>query len=250
MSGSDAERARRTIERLRRHGVGSLVLTGGMAMELQMLRLGFHAGPRPLNDIDFVADSFDDIPKTLSADFLFRHVHPHDPPAKTLLQCVDPETAVRVDVFRAYGKTTERSIPIELCGEAMQVVCVEDLVARTARLCMDLSSDEPMPAKHARDFLRLLLLVNSRDPGRRDRGRSEIGPHDMESIWQEHRKPQHPQSFTVTADLLRKLIESRRDLQIVPVYNRDVDARCARCEESKAFPLADAGMILSLLGYC
>jgi|SRR5580658_6071406 hypothetical protein len=101
---ADADRAERTFRKLRRHNIAPLALTGGFAFELHLMERGSPAQMRPLNDIDFLVDSFDDIPKTLSGDFIFRHVHPHDPPAKTLLQCVDPETAVRVDVFRACGR--------------------------------------------------------------------------------------------------------------------------------------------------
>lgn len=231
----DENRARRTAEKLRRHNIGGWVLTGGMAVELHMQRLGLGAENRPLNDIDFLVDWFGEIPQTLSADLLFRHVHPHDPPAKTIMQCVDPETAVRVDVFRAYGGTTARAVPIALYGSVLKIVAIEDLTARSARLCMDLAFGEAMPAKHTRDFLRLLPLV-------------EVNA--MEPVWREHRKTQHPESFAETAALLRELIVSRKELQIVPVYGRDVHAHCARCEDSKSFPLADAGRVLSLLGYC
>jgi hypothetical protein len=58
--------------------------------------------------VDFIVGSFDDIPESLGTDFVLRHVHPIDSPGKTLLQCVDPETRVRVDVFRAYGSEIER----------------------------------------------------------------------------------------------------------------------------------------------
>jgi tartrate dehydratase beta subunit/fumarate hydratase class I family protein len=60
---------------------------------------GRDAGVRSLNDIDFIVDSFEHIPQSLAGEFLFRHVHPFDPPGKTLVQSIDPETMVRVDVF-------------------------------------------------------------------------------------------------------------------------------------------------------
>src|SRR5579863_10531305 len=125
LSGADAGRAQNTLARLRRHGFGSLVLTGGIAIELHLLRRCLPVAARPLNDIDFLADSFDGIPKTLAADFIFRHVHPHDPPGKTLLQSVDPETAVRVDVFRAYGREMERAQSIELAHEPMRIIGID-----------------------------------------------------------------------------------------------------------------------------
>jgi hypothetical protein len=166
---------------------------------------------------------------------LFRHVHPHDPPAKTLLQCVDPKTAIRIDIFRACGCTNARAGIMKFCGANLRVISTEDLLARTARLCMDLAVNAPLPAKHARDFLRLLPLA---DTG------------DVELAWQDHRKPNHPGSFAAAADLLQELIATRRDLQIVPAYSHDVCVTCSRCEPTRAFPLADAADVHSLLGYC
>lgn len=235
VSAGAAERAHSTVEKLRRHRIERLVLTGGLAIELHLHRLGRCVETRPLNDIDFLADSFDDIPKTLSADFLFCHVHLHDPAGKTLLQCVDPETAVRVDIFRAYGGTIARAIPVELCGATIGIISVEDLTARTARLCMDLAAFAQMPAKHAHDFLRLLPLVDI---------------HGMEMAWQAHRKPNHPESFLTAAHLLTDLIATRKDLQVVPIHSKDVHESCSRCKETEAFPLANASHILSILGYC
>jgi hypothetical protein len=46
-------------------------------------------GVRPLHDLDFVAASFDCLPSGLGKAILIRHAHPHDPPAKTMLQAVD-----------------------------------------------------------------------------------------------------------------------------------------------------------------
>jgi hypothetical protein len=235
LSDADAERAVATFRKLRRHGLESLALTGGFAIESHLRMRGQRVELRPLNDIDFLAEDFEAIPKTLAGDFIFRHVHPHDAPGKTLLQAVDSETAVRVDVFRAYGAEMARAETIEDAGHPLCMVSIEDLAARSARLSMDLAFGTPMPAKHARDFQRLLPLVEAAE---------------MEPIWQEHRKPAHPESFAETAELLRRLIPQRTDLQIVPDYSRDVEAVCQRCQPAGEFPLAEGERVLALLGYC
>ncbi|MGA3046869.1 MAG: hypothetical protein ABSD67_09625 [Terracidiphilus sp.] len=232
---ADAERANLTMARLLRNDIAQLVLTGGLAIELHLLGRGLAVPPRPFNDIDFLTDTFEAIPKGLAGTMIFRHVHPHAPPGKTLLQAVDPETAVRVDVFRACGNSIARAISIAVDDSDLRMISVEDLTARIARLCMDLAHETPMPAKHARDFLRLLPLVEI----------DVMGP-----VWFEHRKPNHPLSFSETAILLTSLIDLRKDLQTIPEYSHDADERCSRCEATAAFPLADARCILPLLGYC
>jgi len=240
LSSADAGRAHCALVMLRRHQTQPLVLAGGLALELHMLLAGVTGCIRPLNDIDFLVDEFVEIPATLASDLLFRHVHPHDPPGKMLIQCVHiqqghAEIALRVDIFRAYGRITARAVPVQLDGAAMRMVGLEDLAARMARLCMNLAVDEFVPAKHTRDLLRVLAIVDW-----------EL----TEEAWQDHRKPGYPASFAEAARMLTALIAERPDLQVVPVYSRDTSARCSRCEATPAYPLADAARVLSLLGYC
>lgn len=234
LSDKDAERARRTLAKLHRRGIASLVLTGGLAIELHLMR-GRAARTRPFNDIDFLARSFDDIPEFLASDFLFVHVHPDAPPGKTLLQSVDRETAVRVDVFRACGSSMVRATPVEIEGDILRIISLEDLTARAARLCTDLAFETPTPAKHVRDLLRLLPLVKI---------------ETIEQVWPEHRKPHHPESFAETTDLLAVLSDKRNDLQIITEYSRDGHEQCPRCKPTPNFPLADKSHVLSLIGYC
>jgi hypothetical protein len=234
LSPPDAARAAATLARLDRHGFTQTVLTGGLAVEAHCAFGGGTARPRAFTDIDFLVAEFDQIPCSLASDFLFRHVHPDDPPAKTLLQAVDPRSAVRVDVFRAYGREIERAILLPL--ESMRrAIGIEDLVARAARLCLDLADGNPVPAKHAFDFLRLLPLAVALN---------------LEEIWREHRKPSHPETFREAASLLSELIRSRTDLLREVTFSRDPEQACARCAATGSFPLADPRRIVAILGYC
>ena len=214
------ERFLSTLRKLEKHDISRWALTGSLAMQTQR-------SIRALNDIDFVAGSFDCIPETLATDFLFRHVHPSDPPGKMILQCVDPETAVRVDVFRACGATMDRARD--------GIVSIEDLAARAARLTLDLAEGVAVPAKHAADFLRLSTMVDAAL---------------VEEAWHDHRKPAHPATFQQARRLLAELIPACPHLLITLKYSQDTEARCARCTAVEAFPLADARRIVSLLGNC
>ncbi len=214
-----------------RHDLRRWALTGGVATEIHHWLRGHRPPPRPRNDIDFVADSFADIPDTLANSFLFRHVHPEDPPGKTLLQLVDPETALRVDVFRTCGDTMRRTSEFG----PFRLIAIEDLLARTARLSLDLAEGLPVPAKHARDFERLSRLIE---------------PAEVEAAWQTHRKPAHPSTFAEAGRLLQALIRARGDLLIAPRYSQDPEALCPRCRPIGAFRAADPRAVLSLLGYC
>jgi hypothetical protein len=94
LSRNDQGRAQRVIQKLARHNLRSWVLTGGIAVEIHHLMRGAEPVRRPLNDIDFLATAFDCLPKDLRKTFLFRHVHPFDPPGKTMLQAIDVDEAI------------------------------------------------------------------------------------------------------------------------------------------------------------
>jgi hypothetical protein len=194
-----------------------------------------HRSIRALNDLDFVAPDFDSIPQSLYRDFLFHHVHPLDPPGKIVLQCIDPETALRIDVFRACGDTSSRAVAMELESGPVQLTSLADLFARAARLLLDLADGVPVPAKHARDYLHLVELAN---------------PGELEAAWRDHRKPAHPENFREARGVLGNLIASRSGLLFTPQYSQDTGEICPRCAPTAAFPLADPKVVRSILGYC
>jgi hypothetical protein len=231
----EAERAFKTLWKLSHHEISAWALAGGFAVEIHCMRGGLPAVERPLNDVDFVASAFDCIPDTLARDFLFRHVHPLGPPGKTILQLVDAETAVRVDLFRAYGATMSRTLSLQFLSGPIQLMSAEDMLARMARLLLDIRAGIPVSAKHAHDFLRLANLVES---------------SEVEVAWQDHRKPDHPVTFRKANTMVRDLMRTNRHLLVSPEYSKDATQTCSRCVATPAFPLADPHRILSLLRYC
>jgi hypothetical protein len=98
-----------------------------------------------------------------------------------------------------------------------------------------LAENIPVAPKYARDFLRLLKLVR---------------PEELESVWQDHRKPHMPASFAEVAGVLVRLIELRPELLRSTAYSTDVNAICDRCTGTAAFRLAHPAQVLALLGYC
>lgn len=226
LSAADADRASRSLRKLSRHETSRWALTGGLAFELHAIRLGMDARERALNDLDFVAASFEAIPETLAEDFLFRHIHPHAAPGKTMLQLIDRDQALRIDVFRASPATMRR---------AAELVSLEDLVARAARLLLDLGSGLEVASKHARDYLRFSDAVDA---------------DGVEAAWQDHRKREHPTTFREANAAIQVLIPASAHLLITARFSDNPDEACSVCTPIGAFQLADPKLVLSLLGYC
>jgi len=109
LSGADAERALRAFHKIAQHDISRWALTGGLAIEIHCQRFEHRPSTRTLNDLDFVAEGFDCIPETLGDSFLFRHIHPLEPPGKTMLQFIDPDSTLRIDLFRAAAAIMSRA---------------------------------------------------------------------------------------------------------------------------------------------
>jgi hypothetical protein len=231
---AEAKRVLKTLRKFSHHDISRWALAGGLAVEIHCLRAGL-ASTRALNDIDFVASEFDCIPRTLAGDFLFRHVHPLDPPNKTILQFVDAETALRLDLFRADPAIMTRTLSLEFPFGSIRLISGEDVLARAARLLMDLRRGVPITLKNANDYMRLEKLVQH--------------PH-VEAAWQDHRKPNYPQTFRETNMIVHDLIATHRDLLVTPNYSQDATQVCPRCVATESFPLADPHLVLLSLGYC
>lgn len=138
-------------------------------------------------------------------------------------------------MFRAYGAEMSRCHELTWSAGKFRVVSIEDLLARSARLALDLASNQPVPVVHASDFLRLAELV---DAAR------------VEPIWLDHRKDQHPRTYREAYALLKHLIALRPELLVQREYSKDVARVCPRCRETPAFRLAHPNVMLCVLGYC
>jgi hypothetical protein len=205
---------------------------GGFAVEIHHLIRGADPILRTLNDIDFVASSFDCLPKDLQKDFLFRHVQPLDPLGKIMMQAVDAKEAVRIGIFNDGGAASRRAQTVVLSGWETQMISVEDLLARMARLSLDIGHGEAVPAKHVRDFLRLLKLADA---------------DGVEMVWADHRWEDHPATFRKAHELLQDLVSTRQELLITPTYSTTFE-NCKRCRPTPYFQLADPKSVHSILG--
>lgn len=209
-TADDMDRVFRTIRKLAGHDISDWALTGGLAVEMHIQKRGHTPRVRALNDLDFITREFEGIPTSLAGEFLFRHVHPLDPPGKTILQLIDRDTSLRVDVFRAYGATMSRTTDAELGSIAVRLIPLEDLAARVARIVLGLAAGQQVEQKHANAYLPIAPLVDG---------------SQVEVAWRDQRKPTDPVTFREANLRLRDLIPARSSL----LTTADYFARHWRC---------------------
>jgi hypothetical protein len=228
----DARRATETVEALLAHGLHS-GLTGGLAISAQLRAHGRQVERGHINDIDLVVQDFDAIPESVAGSFLLHHVHPDAAEGKLLLQLIDETTAVRVDLFRAFGNTLARASALDGDTGPLEVLCVEDLVARTTALvCGSLRRGTTVDPKHARALSRLLGL-----------GRQE----QLAAAWNDHRQAVTGTLDEATSDALR-LLADRQNLMVAEEYSAAVTP-CDRCGERGPFRPGGADRVVEVLGY-
>jgi hypothetical protein len=229
---TDAVRATAVMSALIASGLDA-ALTGGLAIDAHLAFQGRPTGRRPLNDLDFVVERFDAIPPSLGGRFLVNHIHPHAPAGKMLVQFVDREHALRVDLFRAFGETLSRAVTLDSQAGPLDLVSLEDLVARTTAYVGRLRGGRPVEAKHARAFARLQGLGD---------------PQRLEDAWRDHRQDV-PGCFADAARECARMLAAHPDL-VVEDGPYDRIRSCDRCQEHGGFHLAPADDIVAILGYC
>jgi hypothetical protein len=228
LSARDAARASLSMEKLSAYGFRG-VLTGSLAAEAHLHSRGLKREERPLNDLDFVVESFVSIPSSLAEGFLVHHVHPHAPEGKTLLQLIDPEQALRIDLFRQFGATLTRAERLK----GLTVISLEDLIARTTSLVLGhLRRGASIDPKHAHLFRRLAGLGD---------------PAKMDAAWRDHGQPEAA-TFQQAAQLAQELLARHPEFVICDQYSAEVTV-CPRCQDEGLFRRARPEVIVNLLGY-
>jgi hypothetical protein len=228
LSARDAERASFSMEKLRSYGFEG-ALTGSLAAEAHLLSRGLKTEQHPLNDLDFVVESFTSVPSSMASGFLVHHVHPHAPEGKTLLQLIDPEQALRIDLFRQFGAALMRAE--RLWG--LRVISLEDLMARTTSLVLGhLRRGASIDPKHAHLFRRLAGLGD---------------PAKIDVAWRDH-GPSEAEAFYQAAQLAHELLDLHPELALRDQYSTEVTP-CPRCRDAGLFRRARPEVILKLLGY-
>jgi hypothetical protein len=229
----DARRATAVIDVVRGHGI-RCALTGGLAIGVRLRSHGRPVERRSLNDIDLVVATFESIPVSLAHSFLQHHVHPEATDGATLLQLIDPAHALRVDLFRAFGDTLSRATKLDHEAGELEVLSIEDLVARTTALvCGRLRRGLTVDVKHASAFSALF-----------DLGR----PQQLAAAWNDHRQ-QVPGTLEDAWREAARLLEAHPELVVVGEYPSD-PVPCDRCRPHRSFRPASPETIVEILGYC
>jgi hypothetical protein len=228
---ADAGRAARGVETLIEHGLRPAV-AGSLARALQLRALGRGRAPRRLNDVDVIVENFGALPASLAGSFLLNHVHPAAAEGQVLVQLIDESLALRIDVFRAFGRSLSRAVDVR-STVALPVLAIEDLRARaTAIVYGHLQRRRPLDPKHVSAMQDLAGL------GERDA---------LNAAWEEHRQGL-PGSFDEAHRKACRLLEQRPELLMPDQYSAVIEP-CDRCRVVGQLRPSAPERIVAVLGY-
>lgn len=227
----DARRATCGVEALLDHGLRP-ALAGSLARDLQLVALRPVRAPRRLNDIDVVVENFHVLSPSLANAFLLNHVHPAAAEGQVLLQLIDETHALRIDVFRACGRSLSRAV--ELTSTVpLPVLAVEDLRARaTAIVYGHLQRRRLLDPKHV-SAMRDLAGLGERDA--------------LNAAWEEHRQGLSG-SFDEAYLEACQLVEDRPELLTPDQYSAAIEP-CDRCRVVGQLRPSDPEKVVAVLGY-
>jgi hypothetical protein len=229
----DVRRATEVVEALLDHGL-RCALTGGLAIDAQLRIHGRPIERRPLNDIDFVVESFASVPESCARSFLPHHVHPDATGGRTLLQLIDEARRIRIDVFQEFGRTLARADCLNDAAGGLMVLSLEDLVARsTALVCGRLQRGLTIDVKHVTAFNRL-------------RGLGEAAK--LSAAWSDHQQ-QVPGTLDEASLEAARLVETRPQLVVVERYSSH-PVPCEQCRQQGPFRPVPPNRVVEILGYC
>jgi hypothetical protein len=153
---------------------------------------------------------------------------------KTLLQLVDEARRIRVDLFVTLGSTLSRARKMGDHTGDLDMLSVEDLVARTtAFVCGRLRQGRTIDPKHATSF-----------SGLRGLGR----PEQLAAAWNDHRQQVLGSLDDASREAVR-LLEAHPELVVVDEYSADV-SHCKRGRAHGPFRPAPRAKIVEILRYC
>lgn len=231
LTAVDARRAKSAFLTLKAHDLHA-ALAGSLARAIQLQQHGQSTPRRRLNDVDLVVEGFASLPPSLAGVFLLSHVHPSAAEGKILLQLIDERQALRIDIFRAFGRSLSRAAMVAAV-EPLQVLAVEDLRARsTAMVHFHLARSRPIDPKYVLALSELAALGDR---------------HVLNAAWKDHRQGVAG-SFDEAHQHACRLVKSRPDLLVADTYSATVDP-CDRCRVVGPLRPSPPKRIVEVLGY-
>ena len=143
----------------------SVAMTGGVAMQLGMARLGRQSVRSEIADLDFVAACIGAVRPGVADEFLVSHYHVVQPGVpKFMIQLVDPESRLRVDVFPDLVGSLADARSTEVGAHIILVLPLERIFEHKVHTLGRASRSAPIDPKHVRDAHTLGEVLGRKPP--------------------------------------------------------------------------------------
>ena len=129
-----------------------VAITGGVAIQMGMARLGREGMRKTITDLDMVVSALESVLPSSADTFLVSHYHSVRPGVpKFMVQLVDPVTRIRIDIFPDLVRSLERSRAVEVGPFQVRSLTLEDILDHKLLTISKASPASPVDPKHADD---------------------------------------------------------------------------------------------------
>ena len=163
---AEADRLFGCLDRLIPHvELDSLAMTGGVAMQLGMARLGRYGARNIVTDLDFVAGRIEAVRPGVVEQFLVSHYHVVQLGVpKFMIQLVDPGSRIRIDLFPDLVGSLTDARQTQVGAHTILVLPLERIFEHKVRTLSRASRSAPIDPKHVRDAHVLGEVLDRRPP--------------------------------------------------------------------------------------
>ena len=153
LSSADTDRLSGCLDRLIPHAqMDHLAMTGSVAMQVGMARLGRYGVRNTITDLDFVAGRIDAVRPGVVEQFLVSHYHVVQPGVpKFMIQLVDPGSRIRIDLFPDLVGSLTNARPTQVGAHTILVLPLERIYEHKVQTLSRSSRSAPIDPKHVRD---------------------------------------------------------------------------------------------------
>jgi len=231
------ERLAETLRRTCDGAIAPVLIVGSIALRYHLNRHGCAPLHRPLHDLDLAVSDVESLPPVEGEALLVSHYHPDSATSGTgrlLLQLVDPETALRIDIFHALPGAFHRASPLGHCSPHIFVACIEDVLVRSILVLGAQIESGSVEFKHVETIQRLSDIVKM---------------EKADQLWATIDQGVWPGSIREAIEHAGSVLQDHPSLYGVLQYGRLDDPPCDQCLWTDRYPLAEKHRIFEILGY-
>ena len=235
LSKGERKRTSLFLDKLLRHfSPDNFAIVGGLAIRYHIMKRDLPYPERSLNDLDIIIKDINDIPPSVTKDFLIAEWHPPKKSGYFIVKLVDPETKIKADIFPFGPDSTKRFINLPFMGYTINVASIEDQLVKTVFDIQRISAQNKVDPKQFSDAKLLMKIADLKLANQ---------------VWKDQSFKRYPKSITDAIDRAKNIAKKHPEWLQEQPFRKPKPFKCPDCKPPADFPLTPMEEIYKILGY-